>query len=72
MLYSKRIMNVIGTSTRVSAIASTNGWYIAALWWRRMIGLMAKREGISDIAKSAGRNTALQTSLDKQGEGGKD
>ena len=63
MVYNRRIVDVIGTSTKVSAIASAKGWYMAALWWCWVIGLTEKR---------AGRNTALQSLLDEEWEIGED
>jgi hypothetical protein len=51
MVYKTMVANVTGTSTKVIAKPSTNGWYIAAFLWRSTIGRWENSAGISDIAK---------------------
>ena len=51
--------NVIGTSTIVSAAASINGWYMAALACFTTMGRCAKRAGISAIEDKAAQSRAL-------------
>ena len=52
-------MAVIGISTSVRANASVNGWYMAALDCRRMIGRWENNAGISAMVESAANKMAL-------------
>ena len=52
------VKNVIGMSTIVRARASMKGWYIAARWWRLMMGRWAYKAGISAMADIAPKRIA--------------
>lgn len=51
---------VMGTSTRVWASASTNGWYNAAFSCRRTISRCEYNDGISDMVANAENKSELR------------